>query len=195
MECGAERRHEQRSLVITPLGEAAVTTDDLEVAQFIYLMLHNKKLQRVIDTITSKVVLILGRFTPKRKMVLDVLRDALRKRNYAPVVFDFVKPRGGTTINTVTLLARMARFVIADLSNAKSVLQELQAIVPHSPKLPVQPILVAGQKKPGMFNSIEAFQTVLKIYRYADQDQLLAHLDDQVIDPIEDAVAKLRGLP
>jgi hypothetical protein len=59
-------------------------------------------------------------------MILDALRDELRNRNYAPVVFDFEKPRSGTTINTVTLLARMARFVIADISDAKSVLQELQ---------------------------------------------------------------------
>jgi uncharacterized protein YjbI with pentapeptide repeats len=86
---------QQRDLVIAPPGEPEVTTDDLEVAQFIYLMLHNEKLQRVIDTITSKVVLILGRFSSERKMVLDGLRDELRKRNYAPVVFDFEKPRGG----------------------------------------------------------------------------------------------------
>ena len=76
----------------------------------------------------------IGRFSSERKMVLDALRDELRKRNYAPVVFDFEKPSSGTTINTVTLLARMARFVIAAISDAKSVLQELQAIVPSSPK-------------------------------------------------------------
>ena len=63
-----------------------------------------------------------------------------------PVVFDFAKPRSQTTINTVILLARMARFVIADISDAKSVLQELQAIVPSSPKLPVQPPLMAGPR-------------------------------------------------
>ena len=126
----AQRRHETARLGHHLRDEPEVTTDDLEVAQFIYLLLHNEKLQRVIDTITSKVVLILGRFSSERKMVLDALRDELRKRNYVPVVFDFEKPRSGTTINTVTLLARMARFVIADISDAKSVLQELQAIVP-----------------------------------------------------------------
>jgi hypothetical protein len=82
----------QRDLIITPRREPEVTTDDLEVAQFIHLLLRNEKLQRVIDTITSKVVLILGRFSSERKMVLDALRDELRKRNYAPVVFDFEKP-------------------------------------------------------------------------------------------------------
>ena len=83
----------QQGLVITPSDEPEVEVDNIEVAQFVYLLLHNEKMRDVIDTITSKVVLILGRFSPERKMVLDVLRDELRKRNYAPVVFDFKKPR------------------------------------------------------------------------------------------------------
>jgi uncharacterized protein YjbI with pentapeptide repeats len=57
----------QQGLIITPSGEPEVTVDDLEVAQFVYLLLHNEKLRKVIDTVTSKVVLILGRFTPERK--------------------------------------------------------------------------------------------------------------------------------
>jgi hypothetical protein len=185
----------QQDLVITSEGEAELTTDDLEVAQFIYLMLSNAKLQRVIDTITSKVVLILGRFSPERKMVLDALRDELRKRNYAPVVFDFEKPRSGTTVNTVTLLARMARFVIADISDAKSVLMELQAIVPSSPKLPVLPIIVAGQNEPGMFDSFEAYPWFLKVHPYENPAQLLVDLRERVIGPLEAEVAKLRRLP
>ena len=92
-----------------------------EVAQFVYLLLHNEKIRDVIDTITSKVVLILGRFSiPERKTLLNSLRDELRKRNYAPVVFDFEKPTNRTTDETITLLARMARFVIADISDARA---------------------------------------------------------------------------
>ena len=182
----------QDDIIITGPDEPQITTDDLELAQFLYLMLHNDKLRRVIDTITSKVVLILGRFSSERKMVLDALRDELRKRNYAPVVFDFEKPRTGTTINTVTLLARMARFVIADMSDAKSVLMELQAIVPSSPKLPVLPIIVAGQKEPGMFDSFEAYPWFLKVHSYENSAQLLVDLKDRVIGPLEAEVAKLR---
>ena len=63
-------------------------------------------------------------------MVLDALRDELRKRDYVPVVFDFEKPTSRTTDETITLLARMSRFVIADISDAKSVLHELRAVVP-----------------------------------------------------------------
>ena len=182
----------QQDLVVTPLGQPEVTADDLEVAQFIYLLLSNEKLQRVIDTITSKVVLILGRFSPERKMVLDAQRDELRNRNYVPVMFDFEKPKGGTTVNTVTLLARMARFVIADITDAKSVLQELQAIVPHSPKLAVQPIIIEGQAEPGMLDSFKDYHWFLDLYRYASPAQLLADLKDRVIGPLEAAVAKLR---
>jgi hypothetical protein len=63
------------------------------------------------------------------------------------------------------------------------VLQELQAIVPHSPKLPVQPIIVAGQKEPGMFDSLEAYPWCLKVYPYDNPAQLLAEVGDRVIPP------------
>jgi hypothetical protein len=83
----------QRNLVITQAGEPEITVDNIEVAQFVYLLLHNAKIRDVIDTITSKAVLILGRFTDERKEVLDALRDELRKRDYLPILFDFDKPR------------------------------------------------------------------------------------------------------
>jgi hypothetical protein len=66
----------QQNLVITVPGDPTVTVDNIEVAQFIYLMLNNQKVRDVIDTITSKVVLILGRFTDERKAVLDALPQA-----------------------------------------------------------------------------------------------------------------------
>jgi hypothetical protein len=182
----------QQDLIITGADEPDVTVDYLEVAQFIYLLLHNEKLQKVIDTVTSKVVLILGSFTSERKAVLDALRDELRKHDYVPVLFDFEKPRYLTTINTITLLARMARFVIADISNAKSVLQELQEIVPGSPKLAVQPIIAAGQEEPGMFDSITIYRSVLTVYRYDSPARLLTNLKDRVIGPLEDKVKELR---
>jgi uncharacterized protein YjbI with pentapeptide repeats len=64
----------QRNLVITPENEPKITVDNIEVAQFVYLLLHNQKIRDVIDTITSKAVLILGRFTEERKAVLDALK-------------------------------------------------------------------------------------------------------------------------
>ena len=120
--------------------EPEITLDNIEVAQFIYLMLNNQKVRDVIDTVTSKAVLILGRFTPERKAVLDALRKELRKRDYLPILFDFAVPARRNITETVTLLARMARFIIADLTDPSSIPQELQAIVPDL-AVPVHPIV------------------------------------------------------
>ena len=183
----------QQNLVITREDEPEITVDNIEVAQFIYLMLHNQKIRDVIDTITSKAVLILGRFTDERKAVLDALREELRKRDYLPILFDFEKPRSRDTDETITLLARMARFVIADISDAKAVLQELRAIVPDLPSVPVQPIILATQEEPGMFDFYRNRPSFLTVHRYADQEQLLADLGEKVIRPAELKVLDLRG--
>jgi hypothetical protein len=183
----------QQNLVITPPDEPDITVDNIEVAQFIYLLLHNQKIRDIIDTITSKAVLILGRFTPERKQVLDALREELRNRGYLPILFDFEGPTSRNTDETITLLARMARFVIADISDAKSVLQELREIVPNLPSLPVQPIIVATQEEPGMFDFYRPFPWFLKAHRYGNQKQLIANLGKQVIAPAERKVKKLRG--
>jgi hypothetical protein len=156
-------------------------------------MLHNQKIRDVIDTITSKAVLILGRFTDERKAVLNALREELRKRNYLPILFDFDKPTSQTTDETITLLARMSRFVIADISDAKSVLQELRAIVPDLPSVPVQPIILATQEDPGMFDFYRNYQWVLNVHRYASQEQLIGDLGEKVIRPAELKVVDLRG--
>ncbi|MGY4399279.1 pentapeptide repeat-containing protein [Bradyrhizobium sp. USDA 3315] len=183
----------QQNLVITNRNEPKITVDNIEVAQFIYLMLHNQKVRDVIDTITSKAVLILGRFTIDRKAVLDGLRDELRKRNYLPILFDFEKPASLDTDETITLLARMAKFIIADISDAKSVLQELRAIVPDLPSVPVQPIILATQEEPGMFDFYRHRPSFLSAHRYATPEQLLCDLEYKVIRPAEQKVLELRA--
>jgi uncharacterized protein YjbI with pentapeptide repeats len=176
---------DQTGLVITTALEPLITLDDLEVAQFIYLLLNNQKIRHVIDTITSKVVLILGRFTPERKAVLDAIREELRNRDYLPVLFDFEKPSNRDITETVSTLAHMARFVIADITDAKSIPQELMAIVPTLPSVPVQPLLLASQQEYGMFEHFKRFPWVLEPYLYEDQDGLLASITDKVIGPAE----------
>ena len=84
---------EQINLIVSDYREPILTVDNLKIAQFIYLLLNNEEIREVIDTITSKVVLILGRFTPERKALLDAIREALRRHDYLPVMFDFEKPR------------------------------------------------------------------------------------------------------
>jgi len=155
----------QQDLVITDYLEPKITVDDIEVAQFVYLLLHNEKLRRVIDIITSKTVLILGRFTPKRKEILDALRNELRKHDYLPILFDFVVPETRDITETVSLLARMARFIIADLTDPSSIPKELEAIVPHL-AVPVQPLLEGLARPYAMFKDYWKYEWVLPPHRY-----------------------------
>lgn len=183
----------QENLLITPPDQPEITVDDLEVAQFIYLMLNNEKIRDVIETITSKAVLILGRFTEERKKVLDALKDELRQRNYLPIVFDFENTENRSLTETVSLLAKMSKFVIADITDAKSIPQELYAIVPFAPSLPVVPIILAKQKEYGMFESIAVYKSVLQLYRYESPESLLDNIIPAIITPAEQKVAELRG--
>jgi hypothetical protein len=75
-------------------------------------------------------VLILGRFTDERKAILEALRDELRKRDYLPILFDFDKPDSKDLTGTVTTLANIVRFIVADGTGPKSIPHELATIVP-----------------------------------------------------------------
>ena len=180
----------QQNLVITEVGWPAITVDNIEVAQFVYLLLHNQKIRDVIDTITSKSVLILGRFTAERKAVLDALREELRKRDYLPILFDFDVPATRGITETVSLLARMARFIIADLTDPSSIPKELEAIVP-SLALPVQPLIEGSSLPYAMFKDYWKYEWVLPVYRYEGLEPLLATLAEKVIAPAEE---KVKGL-
>jgi len=180
----------QESLVITHSNQPTITVDNLEVAQFIYLLLNNKKIRDVIDTITSKVVLILGRFTEERKVVLDALRNELRKRNYSPVLFDFEKPANRDFTETVRTLAHLARFIIADLTGPSSIPQELQAIIPDL-EVPVQPLLLEAKREYAMFADFRKYHWVLPVSLYKDLPGLLASLNGTIIDAAEKKVAEL----
>ncbi len=182
----------QRDLVITPEEQPSITVDNLEIAQFIYLLLRNEKIRHVIDTLTSKVVLILGRFTQERKAVLDALREALRKRDRLPVLFDFEKPGTRDVQETIVTLAGMARYIIADITDPKSIPQELVSIVPNLPSVAVQPILQEGEPW-GMYDHIKRYPWVLPLQTYKTPEALMARLDDLVIAPAEGKVAEIRG--
>jgi hypothetical protein len=154
-------------------------------------MLNNEKVRHVIDTITSKTVLILGRFTDGRKAVLDALRQELRKHDYLPILFDFNIPTTRDITETISLLARMARFIIADLTDPSSIPKELEAIIPHL-AVPVQPLLEGTSRPYAVFKDYWKYDWVLPIYRYEGLEPLLATLAEKVITPAEGKVKALQ---
>ncbi len=116
---------------------------------------------------------------------MDALRNALRQNNYLPILFDFDQPDTRDITETVTTLARLARFIVADLTDAKSIPQELAFIVPHLPSVPVKPLLLSSQREYGMFEHFTKFPWVLPIHRYNGLNDLLASLKEQIIEPAE----------
>jgi uncharacterized protein YjbI with pentapeptide repeats len=177
---------EQKDLVISRKADPIITVDKVEVAQFVYLLLNNQKIRNVIDTVTSKAVLILGRFCEERKQVLDTLKDALRKRGFVPILFDFEPSNQRDLTETIQLLANLAKFVIADITDAKSIPQELSHIIPLLPSVPIQPILsISKEKEYAMFEHWRSFTTVLPEFLYQDKQDLLDNLEAKIIQPIE----------
>jgi uncharacterized protein YjbI with pentapeptide repeats len=182
----------QHNLVITKQGEPVVTVDDLEVGQFIYLLLHNEKVRDAIDTIGKKGVLLLGRFTGGRIAVLERLREELRKRDFMPMVFNFDKPETKDFTETVRLLAGLSRFVIADITNPRAAPLELQATVPEY-MIPFVPILERGEEPFAMFRDlwIKHREWVLDPIRYPSVDRLIEVLDAEIVKPAQVRFAEL----
>jgi hypothetical protein len=183
---------EQKDLIITRKGQPEITVDNIKIAQFIFLLLENEEIREVINTLTSKSVLILGRFTPGRKAVLDALRNKLREHNLLPIVFDFDRPTDKDFTETIKTLAGISYFVIADVTNPKSSPLELQATVPDY-QIPFVPIIQEGERPFAMMVDLQKkYPWVLPTRSYDSIETLMAALKPGIIDPAVEMKNKLR---
>ncbi len=182
----------QSDLIITPADEVTISVDTFEVAQFIYLLLNNSNVRKAVDTISSKVVLILGRFAPERIAILQVVKECLRARGYLPLLFDFLAPSTRDLTETIATLAHLSHFVLADLTDARSLPQELMAIVPNLPSVPIKPLLLESQSEYGMFEHFKRYPWVLETSLYRNADHLLNLLSHDLIESIELAASRRR---
>jgi len=184
----------QASLIISSPNEPTIMVDRLEVAQFLYLFLHNKELHHIISAITSNMVLILGRFTAERQPFLEAIRDELRTRGYTPLLLNFERPLSHDFSASLRTLARIARFIIADLSGHKSISQELRALLTDT-VVPVQPLLHGLRRLYQMFPDFKGHPCVLPGHRYASVVDLQTTFEENIIKPAEEKARMLeRGL-
>lgn len=181
---------EQFDLIITDWDEPTITVDGLDMAQCFYLLLHTKTLQTVIHAMTAHVVLILGGFLPERKDILDAFRSELRQQGYAPIFLDCQKAETPEMMGMVSRLARMSRFILADLTFPKVVLQLLPQIVRTMP-VPVQPLLSKGTPgEPPLLTTLRRHhRSVLETFCYQDAQDVQRSFDKFIILSAE---AKLR---
>lgn len=163
----------QENLTITNhYNDTVLTVDDLEIANFIYLISNNSKVANAIDNISRKIVLILGRFTPERLEVLKHIKLVLKRKNYVPILFDFEKPNKRDLTETIGLIGRMSKFVVADLTDAKSIPQELSELIPNNPSLTIYPIIFKEDKEYSMFEHWKRYPWVKEIYEYENESEL-----------------------
>lgn len=183
---------EQEDLVITPEGDPKIRVDNIKVAQFIYLIHNNEELRDVINTLTSKSVLILGRFTPERKAVLNALKSKLRECELLPIVFDFDRPTDKDFTETIKTLAGLSYFVIADVTNPKSSPLELQATIPDY-QIPFVPIIQEGEQPFAMMVDLQKkYNWVLDTLSYDSINTLINALRPAIINPAIEKHNELR---
>jgi Pentapeptide repeats (8 copies) len=175
----------QQNLIITRPGDTRITVDNIKVAQFIYLLLNNQEIRRVIDTVTAKAVLILGRFIDERKQILNAIRDRLAEKDYVPIIFDFDKPSSRDLTETISTLAHLSRFIIADVTDPKSIPQELMKIIPQLLSVPVQPILLEGKDEWSMFDDLKRTGRILPTFHYENLEDVRRSLRERILAPAE----------
>lgn len=174
----------QTNLTISDLDEPIITVDDLEVAQLIYLLLNHKKLRNVLNSVTERGVLILGRFGDGGLNILQSIAAKIRDYKYLPIIFDFDRPDDRNFTETIKTLVSLSRFVIVDLSGP-SVPQELYATIPHF-KIPFAPILEERRQPFSMSVDLFEYPWVLPLLRYSSIEQLIEELATKVIMPAEE---------
>ncbi len=151
-----------------------IKVDDLEVAQFIYLINNNEKISNIIKAMKNRSVLILGSFGEGKK-TLDFIKKSIseNKKNYIPIVFDFDPVKSQTLIDTINFLSLVSSFIIIDLTIPAGQLLELAQF----DKLHVPYAMICNEKVEHVSKTIEKYTLSEWCYEkdlvyYSDDDGL-----------------------
>ena len=165
----------------------AERAETLDAMPAVARQLDGEGVSRVLSEVASRSVLILGRFTASRKPVLDLIRRRLSTapHHYVPILFDFDRPKDRTMIESVLRFAAVSRFVVADLSDPKWVMAELQQVVPAFRSLPVVPIIESKQREDEVIAHFEGYASVHEVVRYKNQAHLGTILGTEIVPAAE----------
>ncbi len=177
----------QRNLIISRYDEPVIKVDQLEIAQFIYLLLYNPAIKSVLDKLTTRIVLVLGDFDGRGEDISDAIREALQKRELMPVFLHFREYSGAYAHETVDALADLARYVIADVSGVESIPAELAATIESRRHLLVQPLLQSGQELWRMYDFIAKYSWVRPLIRFK-REEFPALIDKEILPALEAAI-------
>ena len=149
----------------------------------------------IMSELSKRRVLILGRFTGRRLEVLNGIKSHLERHSnrYIPELFTFRKPESRDLVEAIIGFAALSQFVIADLSEPKSIQSELEAIVPYFQSVPVVAVINRTGKEYATFSSVQRRENVVKpTVRYDNLDDLVKKLDEQVVPLAQQKLADVR---
>src|SRR5260370_40759477 len=106
---------------LTDEAEPIVRVDEIEIAQFINLIMNHERIRKVISATIRRCVLLLGRFREDRRPVLDALAGCVKEHRLTPIIFDFAGPDERDLMDTVTILADLSSFIVADITCPSSI--------------------------------------------------------------------------
>lgn len=176
-----------------PPDTPTLEVDEFDAAQFLFVLLDNPRIGDAIDAINSRVVLILGRFGGGHLERLKAMQQRLLATGeLVPIVFDFERPAGRSLTESVAGFAQLSLFVIADLTDPRSVPQELSHIVPFLPSVPVVPLVPKLAGVYSMFEHFQRYPWVQAPVEYGTPQRLMEIFDAQVLTPGREAAARLR---
>jgi hypothetical protein len=116
---------------------------------------------------------------------LDGIRGELRQHDYLPVSIDCGIWDDRDTAESISTLAHIARFVIADLTEAERLSQALPQIIPDLPSVPIQPLVARLAHDDGLLEYLNQYPLVLKPHLYENVEDLLTSFKKKVITPAE----------
>jgi len=158
--------------------------DDIEVAQFIHFIKNYSNLGKGLKAMLEKGVLLLGKFREGGREILEKVAETVRRNKLIPIIFDFDGPEGSNIIETVTVLAGISRFVVANL-NGSSVPAELERITANF-KRPIITYFDSAEEDKiyAMFSDKLSLPNVL-IFKYASDGELSDKLGKKLIEAEE----------
>ena len=149
----------------------------------------------IVSEMTKRRVLILGAFKGRRLKVLEAIKRGLadHPNKYIPELFTYRKPDLRDLTESVVAFASLSRFVVADLSEPRTLPGEIEAIVPRLQSVPLVPLINRTGKEYAGFSSIKRRPNVVQpTFRYRDLEQLQQQLDEAIVQAAEAKLHEVR---
>ncbi len=170
-----------------------INVDDLRAASFVGELEKPEALTHLINAGSKYMVLILGSFDRKSRKILAAIEANLWDTGRIPIVYEFEGPNQRALVDAVRFFAVLSEFVIADITDPRSVAFELNALVPDL-AIPLVPLIREGSKPFAMFADLQRkYPWVMRPFAYRTTRQI----DQQFPSIIELAVSsseKLKNL-